>query len=261
MRPLVSIITPYYNSGQRIQECAESVYAQTCDNWEWIIVSDGSDEKNREALMSVKRAKLSFISERRSPSACRNDAASMARGDYIVALDADNVLEPNALEKWLSVVSSKEKVFAYSWLTIFGPNQPRPWVRRIPKFDVESLLWHGNYIDTCAMYRRSDFERCGGYDPHVWFMEDLDLWLNFASHGITGEVIEEPLFRYRARGDSLVNKWTQAEKVDGYDGIRMKYAGLVSKHPMKRQPVLAPAFLAKQEPRTAKPWPFSRVAR
>ena len=96
---LVSIITPAYNASKYIKETIESVLNQTYDNWELIIINDGSTDDTEKIVNSFKDRRIKLISQKNmGVSAARNRGLSEAKGEFITFLDADDILPPKSLE-------------------------------------------------------------------------------------------------------------------------------------------------------------------
>ena len=109
----VSIITPCYNGEKYIGETIESVLAQTYDDWEMIIVDDGSTDHSAETIKKYcrKDARIQYISqENAGSSAARNHAILHAKGQYIALLDADDIWMPRFLEKQIAFMKEKRTV-------------------------------------------------------------------------------------------------------------------------------------------------------
>ena len=113
---LVSVITPCYNGAKYLSETIESVINQTYENWEMIIVDDGSKDDSAEiaAGYSQKDPRIKLICQSNAGSAAaRNNGISHAEGRYIALLDADDLWHPDFLEKQLSFIKQKKAVCVY----------------------------------------------------------------------------------------------------------------------------------------------------
>src|SRR5215211_6343875 len=111
-KPLVSVVIPFLNAERFIQEAIESVFAQTYDNWELLLVDDGSnDGSTRIALEYAERnsGRVRYLQHpghrNRGVSASRNLGISSARGEYIAFLDADDVWLPHKLEQQVEILN------------------------------------------------------------------------------------------------------------------------------------------------------------
>src|SRR5262245_34012598 len=138
--PRVSVIVPCYNLGQYLDEAVASVLAQTYQNFEILVVDDGSTEPLTQALLAdYSRPKTSVI---RIPhagvSAARNAGLARARGAYFCALDADDRLEPSFLEKTVAALDADPAVtFVSCWLRTFGDEE---WEWRPERCDFPTIL-------------------------------------------------------------------------------------------------------------------------
>ena len=102
----ISIIIPVYNVEQYIKNCLESVINQTYDNWEIILIDDGSTDNSKAIYENIAIKK--FKQTNKGVSAARNLGIEKAQGDYIVFLDADDWIEKNFLERMLEVIENED---------------------------------------------------------------------------------------------------------------------------------------------------------
>ena len=100
LNPMFSIIVPVYNCDQYLNQCIDSVLNQTCDDWELILINDGSTDRSKSICEYYGYFdKITMISqENKGVSAARNVGIDLSEGDYIVFLDSDDWLEPTYLE-------------------------------------------------------------------------------------------------------------------------------------------------------------------
>lgn len=113
IKGLVSIITPCYNGARYISETIEAVIAQTYENWEMLIVDDGSKDESAEIVKSYeqKDSRIHYIYQQNAGSAAaRNNGIHQANGQYIALLDADDLWYPDFLEKQIAFMKEKNAV-------------------------------------------------------------------------------------------------------------------------------------------------------
>ncbi len=197
----VSVVIPCYNMGKYVLEAIDSVIKQTYKNIEIICINDGSTDNSRDIILgSVQKYKNSNIIFIDNDENCgliksRNIAISKSSGDYILPLDADDTIEPTYIEKAVNILDKFPNVgIVYSRARYFGKKN-KEW--SLGKFSKSKILYQ-NQIFSCAMFRKSDFEKTGGYKDYMKAgYEDWDLWLSFLELGFTAYKIDEILFNYR----------------------------------------------------------------
>lgn len=176
-KPAISIVTACYNQGRYIGEMLESVYCQTFDNYEVIIVNDGSDDDTRQILEGINNSGVKVIhTARRGPAAARNTAINHSRAQIILNLDADDMIAPDLLEKgWEILSSDPDAGIAYCDADFFGFKGGK---FENPDFSIEAMLIN-NLIPSMSFFRKDDFEDIGGFsDELIYGLEDWDFWLS-----------------------------------------------------------------------------------
>jgi glycosyltransferase involved in cell wall biosynthesis len=201
---ILSVVIPCYNQGEYLLEAIASVEACLDLVYEIVIVNDGStDPVTVNVMRYLKEQGYSILNqENQGLSSARNNGIEKSQGRYILALDADNKIRPDYITKGIDVLDHNPDVgVVYGKPEWFGEGQ-RSW--EIPeKFDAGRLIL-GNYIDACAVFRKSLWEDCGGYDSNMLLgWEDWDLWLSALERGWKFHYIPEVLFDYRVRIGSM----------------------------------------------------------
>ncbi|PJE75799.1 hypothetical protein COV04_02545 [Candidatus Uhrbacteria bacterium CG10_big_fil_rev_8_21_14_0_10_48_11] len=192
---MISVIIPSYNHAKALKGCVESLAAQTRLPDEVLIIDDGSTDNTEEAVKQYlidPRFKSLSCSYRRiahsgAPKA-RNIGAQLAKGEYLIFLDADIIAKSTMLEKYLTALQSHPETFYVYASHRFG----RKLIRSRP-FDVAALR-RQNYIHTSALIRRAAY--CG-FDESLVRFQDWDLWLTMAEQGHYGLFVDAVLFRAR----------------------------------------------------------------
>ncbi len=207
--PIVSIVTPFYNTGAVFDETARSVLQQSLQQWEWIIVNDGStDPQSNQILDQYRemdpRVRVVDHTENKGLSAARNTGAREARTNYLLYLDSDDLLEATAAEKWLWFLESYPQYsFVGGYLVGFGAHQ---YLWRAGFQNQEANL-DRNQINHILMVRKKVVEIVGGYDETMrQGLEDWDFWVRSADKGYWGDFIPEFLHWYRTRA-SHTDRW------------------------------------------------------
>ena len=204
----VGVLVPCYRHGLYLADCLSSIQAQTLPASQVVVVDDGSDDpETRAALDEAERdgfAQVIRMPENRGPSAARNRGLRELTSSYVLPLDADDLLLPDALERMVAQLESAppDVGFVYPNVRHFGNrNDYVP----SPAYNLYLLLL-GNYCPAASLFDRRIFEAGIEYaEDLVLGHEDWDLVLQLGERGIVGEVADGPTFLYRRRGFSRVN--------------------------------------------------------
>jgi glycosyltransferase involved in cell wall biosynthesis len=204
--PLVSIITPYYNTGEVFLDTVKCVLSQTLVDFEWIIVDDAStvpaSVKTLESCTGGLRAQNIDVrilrhEKNKGLSAARNTGILAARSEFIMLLDSDDILEPTCVEKsYWYLMTHPECAFVGTHTVGFGA-QNYLWEKG---FHHNEEFLKENLTVPNVMVRRAVALEVGGFDEsRKKGLEDWDFWLKCAAAGFWGGVIPEFLNRYRRR--------------------------------------------------------------
>lgn len=203
---IVSIIIPYYNLKNFIEETVSSCITQTYPHIEIIVINDGSNFENSQFLNKIKVKfgnKISIVKQtNQGLSSARNNGFKSSHGKYVCFLDADDKLEPSFIEKAVTLLEKNKSInVATSYLKRFGA---RFEILNTPPYDPVKILALGG-IPLSSVMTRSLFEKVKGFSTYMNSgYEDWEFWVKALSHGLKWEVIEEPLILYRARKQSMV---------------------------------------------------------
>jgi glycosyltransferase involved in cell wall biosynthesis len=191
---MISVIIPTYQHGKTILKTLESIFNQTYQDFEVIVVNDGStDETKKKLEIALERwpNRIKVINqERKGANSARNRGFYESKGDFLFFCDADVVLRKDALEKMINTLKSHpEASYVYSSFK-FG------W-KVFPSFDFdEERLKKMPYISMMSLIRREHFP---GFDEKIKKFQDWDLWLTMLENGHKGIRIPEILFSVEPR--------------------------------------------------------------
>jgi len=241
MTPRISVLMPCFNHGAFIGEAIESVLAQTLQDFEIVVVDDGStDAVTAQTLSQLRTARTTVLTTKnRGLPAARNHAARHASGEFFCALDADDKLVATWFEKAIGVLDERPEIaFVSHWLDTFGDEH---WTWKPERCDLPSLLAR-NAVNGAALVRRDAFEAVGGYDESMREgCEDWDFWLRLLEHGFEGTIIPEVLFHYRRRADSMSREMLDEER------YRRPLDALITKHEPAYRSHLREILIAKEK--------------
>ena len=214
-KPVISIVTPYYNAQDTLEETFNSVMNQTYPYFEWVIVDDGSkaegaSEKLLEVAKRDSRIKA-FKKENGGPSQARDFGINKTSKDtkYVFFLDADDILDPTTLEcLYWTLETHPEASFAYTTLVNFG-DQEFLWEKYLTiEHEKEE-----NLINIASMVKKEDLLEVGCFGIKEKAMyEDWNLWLKLIKAGKTPLRVNAPLFWYRKFGESELSRANKNKK-------------------------------------------------
>jgi glycosyltransferase involved in cell wall biosynthesis len=209
MEKWVSVVIPCYNHGAFIREALASIAPLELGLLEVIIVNDGStDAFTIDVLRDLQNEGYWVVhQENQGLGKTRNNGIKLASGKYILPLDADNKLTPAYFEKGIQLLESNPNLsVVYGDPILFGDKEGLAPVR---DFNLQQLIT-GNYIDACALFRKSAWEQVGGYDENMPYMgvEDWEFWLNLSFNGHKFCHLAEPSYYYRVANQSMIKKDT-----------------------------------------------------
>jgi glycosyltransferase involved in cell wall biosynthesis len=197
--PLVSVITAVYNGEQFISGALESLFRQDYEPFEAIVVDDGSTDATSEIVRTF--AAVRYVRrENAGLAAARNTGLSLAHGEYVAFLDADDLLPPRKLSAQIGYLLTHADVGCVLGRQelIFDGVQPPEWVSRDPVYgDLDGIPL------VSAVIRRSVIQNLGGFDPRYRFAEDRDLFVRLRERGVEIAVIPEIVLYRRFHGSNL----------------------------------------------------------
>lgn len=180
----VSVILPTYNRAKLLGRSIRSVLEQTFQDFELIIVDDGSTDNTREVVDSFGPEKIRYIRhpENQGPGAARNTAIARAQGEYLAFQDSDDVWFPGILERQVEALeqASPRVGVVYSRLERRYPTRTVriPGDREAQSGDIHRAVCRGNFIALPAVLARKEcFERVGAFDERLSQYEDWEMWI------------------------------------------------------------------------------------
>ncbi len=216
----VSVIIPAYNAMAFLPSTLESVLHQTFDDFEVIIVNDGSSDKIEDWISKiVKDPRVKLISqENQGLAGARNTGLINAQGEYIAFLDADDIWDRTKLEKQVRTLEENPEVgLVYNWVKLMDDIGQLKAITRANEVEGEvweKLLEH-NIVEcgSVAMVRRICYEEVGFFDQSLpsSYGEDWDMWLRIAVL-YPFKCIRESLVYYRDHPSSLSKNWMAMEQ-------------------------------------------------
>ena len=217
----VSIIIPYFNQPDYLQEAVDSINKSTYRNIEIIVVNDGSTTLEAEQAFNKLDGVIKLSKSNGGLSSARNAGVSVSSGQYILPLDADDKIHPDYIRLAVNaLVNNPELAYVSCHTHNFGVFENE----YIPVGYVPELMPFINTHGKCAnLFRHSVFEVCGGYDEIISSYEDWDFLLTLHENGFNGDVLPEELFFYRRHYDSMVYTTANPHRVELVQYIMSKH--------------------------------------
>lgn len=213
--PKVSIIIPTFNSAHYVLDALKSVLAQSYQDFEVLIIDDGSSDNTKELLQPFVAADpdriFYFYQDNQGLACARNTALAKARGEFIALLDADDIYLPERLAKTVAVLEDDADVcLAHANIIKMAENGDALGVVERQKSFLSGDIFENIFLRKAHMacptvlFRKSCYEEFGGFDPQLARLgcEDRELWLRFAQK-YKMQYVDEPLAHYRVSATSM----------------------------------------------------------
>lgn len=209
--PKISIIIPVYNSTRFLPAALESVFSQNYASYEIVVVDDGSTDETAVCLQPYANRIRYVYQTNAGSAAARNTGLDLARGEYIVFLDADDLLLPGKLKEQAAFLDLRPSLgMVHSgWRIIDEQGQTvtdvTPW-REAPTLDLDTWLRRKPVKMGAMMIRRAWLESVGGLDVELRQSHDVDLMLRLSLAGCQAEWVYKPTLCYRHHKDSTIRR-------------------------------------------------------
>lgn len=195
MNPSVSVVVPTFNRANTVSRTLDSLHAQTSDAWEVILIDDGSTDSTQEVLEQAAdgvrvRWAPRDADRRKGANACRNQGAALARGNYLIFLDSDDVLTPACIEQ--RVAACQEAPGHALWVfdsevrkrgkaTVFNRDpEQRTEANYLAMFLTDAIPW----LIMSPLWERDAFLKLGGFDEGIQRHQDAELHIHALAAGL-----------------------------------------------------------------------------
>lgn len=189
--PHVSVAMPVYNAERYLVETVESILSQTFRDFELVAVDDGSTDGSLEILkqFAERDSRLRIISRRRTGIVgARNDGLASSRGEWIAAIDNDDVMLPDRIGRQVDYLRRNSGCVAVGGAALLIDPDGDPLFEYRPPIEhgeIEGLLLRGHnpMVQPAVMFRAEAVRSVGGYHPECEYSEDFDLFLRLCERG------------------------------------------------------------------------------
>lgn len=222
--PKVTVYIATHNYGRFLDKAIQSVFKQTMDDWELIVIDDGSTDNTSVVLSKYKNHTQIRVVEQENKglNVTNNIALRLARGDYIIRLDADDFFDENILLVLSNILDTKPEVsLVYPDYYLINENNEIIEIARRKKIDEEVELLDLPAHGACTMIRKECLFDLKGYEEEFTCQDGYDIWLKFIKRYKPYNV-NVPLFYYRQHPFSQTQK--QEKIIETRRKIKRKFA-------------------------------------
>jgi len=215
---LVSVIVPTYNRGCFIRETINSALNQTYQNFEIIIIDDGSTDNTKEIIKSFNDNRIKYVFQKHSglPASSRNTGIKIAKGEYIAFLDSDDLWFPLKLEKQIKAIERNPDKLLISTNGIIFPSIFKIKFLSLNKdkeIFFKELLKKNIIINSSVLMKKNLVNKIGFLDENIILKsgEDHDYWLrilNYKDKSIL--ILKDVLIKYRDHTQSRVSQYKKS---------------------------------------------------
>lgn len=208
MKPLVSVIIPFYENLDWLKEAVDSVLNQSYDNYEIIIINDGSNE-NLKSFLQIYEKKISYFYKKNGgPATARNLGIEKAVGKYIAFLDSDDIWDSNKLEKQIELMENNNSIWSHTSYRLFGCGEDKIIdIEGYGNMIFDKILVSSPLATPCIIVRGEILRNNQDlrFNPAMRYGQDYYLWLKLASK-FPIHYLDEPLCSVRIRGANAARR-------------------------------------------------------
>ncbi|WP_283403315.1 glycosyltransferase family A protein [Halorubrum sp. DM2] len=214
----VSIIIPVYNQPDLLADALDSIYRQTIDNYEVIVIDDNSDVDYGPIIDSYdSRVTLVVHDENKGAAEARNTGIDAAKSDFLAFLDADDLWRPTKLAKQLSVFQRGSEKLGLVYTGYVQQNIDETNKRVLPEASgeiyISQLERDQLHPTSTVMLKRECLEQVGGFDSSLPSRQDYDLWIRITER-FEVDYVDEILVEKREQEDSISKNFESRIKGD-----------------------------------------------
>ena len=212
--PKVTIIMATYNRAHFIVETLHSIQNQTFKDWECLIIDDGGNDNTLEAIQSIidRDQRFSFFKRtgkhKKGLPGCRNYGLNIAKGEYIIFFDDDDIVHPDNLKTCIEVFNENDVDFCHYQKLAYLGNSPK--ILRNPitiqkdlsKDDIENIVTQKIGLASCTvMWKSQCFENCR-FNENLLYAEEWECFSRLVTEGFIGVIIDNILYYNRKHSNS-----------------------------------------------------------
>lgn len=228
----ITIGLPFYNAENYLTDAIRSIFAQTYQDWELILLDDGSTDGSLEIAYSVKDPRVRVLSDGKNKKLATrlNEITQLAKYDFIARMDADDLILPTRLEMQMQHFQNTNIDIVTTGLYSVTNDLTLKGVRgqdyEYPKF--ADILNHKIRVVHAAILARKTWYQRNKYDENLKVAQDLDLWLRASKkNDFNIKSISDPLYIYREEQNIKKDKLLEAGKNERKAIFKYAYSNVI----------------------------------
>lgn len=209
--PSITVLMAVYNGEPYLRRAIESILCQSYDDFEFLIINDGSTDRTRDVIHSYDDPRIRLFENETNLGLARslNQGIELARGAYIARQDADDISEPDRLARQIAFLRQHPDIALLgSWYTVIDHRGNILAHRTLPCADIEIrwvLLFVSSFVHTAVIMPRDILSNVGLYDESLVYAMDYDLWQRIARHHPVAN-LSAYLVRYRVHKNAMTTR-------------------------------------------------------
>ena len=204
---MITYIVPCYNSEKYIKETIDSIKTSKFNNFECIIINDGSSDNSESiinnSILGDKRFKLISLKENVGVGKARNIGIKNASNKYILPIDSDDIVMPNYAYDGINFLEANPEYSAYYGKVCYFNEDSEMIISNAYTTYQKMLL--SDCLNVSGIYRKEKAIEIGGYNEQLELMEDYDFWIRYLYHNDKIKLSDDIGFKYRIHNDSRHN--------------------------------------------------------
>lgn len=217
----ITIAIPFFNAENYLKDAIQSVFAQTHQDWELILLDDGSTDSSLEIARSIDDPRVRVISDGKNKRLASrlNEVTKIANYDFIARMDADDIMSPQRLEKQLNILNNYSHIDLvtcgnYS-LSNSGEVKGVRWHKSTSISLNDLLNKKGSGVLHAAILARKQWYMRNHYNESLKTAQDYELWVRASSkNDFNIYLMQEPLYYYREEGNVSLEKLLRAYSIE-----------------------------------------------
>jgi len=233
--PRVTVIIPTYNREKLILKALDSVFKQTFQDFEILIIDDASTDNTEKVIEELNHPKVKFLKMEKNGGQCiaRNFGITQVSGEFVAFLDSDDEWLPEKLERQVELFDKGSDRMGGTYGNSYTTDAIRDETTLIKtnnfRGDIHDKFLRGFCPPTPSMFmvKREALEKVNGFDEDLVTFVDLDLWMRISEHYDFDYVDDPIIIKYEQIGDQYVNNFDKRYR--GYHLFMKKWEGIVRK--------------------------------